>query len=78
MTCPIIVKPMSMVTIYSVLRVGIRFRRSSLGGSVANARAAILFMIRLIQSIWTAVKGEDSTEMAPMKTMVSATRLTVS
>ena len=34
-----------------------RRRRSSVGGSVASAREANVSMIRLTQSIWTALSG---------------------
>lgn len=48
------------------------------GGSVAKARAARVSMIRLTQSIWTAVNGESLSITDPKKTINMATTLTVS
>lgn len=38
---------------------GLRNRRDSVGGSVANARDARVSMMRLTHSIWTAFRGES-------------------
>ena len=51
---------------------------SALGGSVAKAKAPIVSMMRLTQSICTEVRGGSDTTTPPKKTMNMATQLTVS
>ena len=51
---------------------------ASVGGSVARAKEARESMIRLSHSIWTAVKGDSWTAIAPMQAVLTATMLTVS
>lgn len=58
--------------------VGGLYMTSRRGGSVASASAAKVSMIRLTQSIYTAVRGESLKMTEPMKTMHKATTLTVS
>ena len=48
------------------------------GGSVANAKAAKVSIIRLTQSICTEVSGGSAKITLPAKTMNRATTLTVS
>jgi len=50
---------------------------SSLGGSVANASAAKVSIIKLTQSIYTAVNGGSEKINAPENTTKSATTFTV-
>ena len=64
-------------TIFSKRDYGSRKSKESLGGSVAKASAAKVSMIKLTQSIWTAVSGGSVKMSEPEKTMKSATRLTV-
>ena len=63
---------------FSFLDCGGRFRSLSDGGSVANARAAKVSIIRLTQSICTEVSGGSAKITLPAKTMNRATTLTVS
>jgi hypothetical protein len=65
------------VMIASVLLYGYCRSRASLGGSVANARAAKVSMIRLTQSIYTDVRGESPSTTEPRNTRNIATTLTV-
>ena len=51
---------------------------SSGGASVARARAAKVSIIRLIQRIWTALRGVSIVTTALKNTMKQATTLTVS
>lgn len=69
---------MSSVTIESLDGCGFLVRILTSGGSVAKARAARVSMIRLTQSIWTAVNGESLSITDPKKTINMATTLTVS
>ena len=57
---------------------GFRFRRSSVGFSVASAREANVSMIRLTHSIWMALRGLSVMVKAEMMVSVTATMLTVS
>ena len=50
----------------------------SVGESVASAREARESMIRLTQSICTAVRGDSWTVRAPTQAVATATMLTVS
>ena len=66
------------VIIFSVREYGILNSSYSAGGSVANARAARVSMIKLTQSIWTGVNGDSLITAAPRKAIKIATTLTVS
>mmetsp|Transcript_10095 Transcript_10095/g.25250 ORF Transcript_10095/g.25250 Transcript_10095/m.25250 type:complete len:216 (-) Transcript_10095:1982-2629(-) len=57
---------------------GLRLSRSSVGDSVASASDANESMIRLTQSICTAVRGLSSSTHAPTNATTMATTLTVS
>jgi hypothetical protein len=57
---------------------GFLFNISSNGGSVARAKAANVSIMRLTQSIYTALRGESLRKTLPMKTMNIAAMLTVS
>ena len=57
---------------------GWRLSSFSEGGSVASARAANVSMIRLIQSIYTALRMASSNIMALIKVVTTATTFTVS
>ena len=50
---------------------------ASVGCSVARAKEARESMIRLSHSIWTAVRGDSWTAIAPMHAVVTATMFTV-
>jgi hypothetical protein len=56
----------------------LRFKMLSPGGSVAKARAAKVSIIKLIQSIYTALRGESFRKTDPKKTIAKATTLIVS
>ena len=62
----------------SILWVRFAFKILSPGGSVAKARAAKVSMIKLIQSIYTALSGESFRKTDPKKTIARATTLIVS
>lgn len=64
-------------TIFSNRLTGYLSSKASLGGSVANASAANVSIIRLTQSIYTAVSGGSVNIIAPENTMNRATKLTV-
>lgn len=64
-------------TIFSNLLTGCLSKSASLGGSVAKAKAAKVSIIRLTQSICTAVKGGSEKIRAPANTMNRATKFTV-
>ena len=51
---------------------------ASVGDSVARAREARESMMRLSQSIWTAVRGDSWTAIAPIQAVLTATIFTVS
>ena len=61
----------------SVLPNGLVLNKSSVGASVARAKAAKASMIKLTQSIWTALNGESSTVNAPIILTAKATMFTV-
>lgn len=69
---------MTAVIIASVFGYGYLSKISSGGASVARARAAKVSIIRLTQSIWTALRGVSVVTTAPKNTMNIATTLTVS
>ena len=52
---------------------GLRFRMLGVGGSVANARAANVSMIKLTHKSWTAVSTEVSVLLATADTNVNTT-----
>lgn len=52
---------------------GFRSRILSVGGSVANARAPIVSIIKLTQSSWTAVRTDVSVLLATADTKVNMT-----
>lgn len=64
--------------IFSFREYGIRNKSSSLGGSVAKAKAASVSMMRLTHNICTGVKGDSLIITAPKNAMKIATILTVS
>jgi hypothetical protein len=64
-------------TIFSNRLTGYLSSSASLGGSVANASAANVSMIRFTHNICTAVSGGSVNIIAPENTMKRATRLTV-
>ncbi len=68
---------MTEVTIVSFLPCGLSLSSSSVGGSVARARAAKVSMIKFTQSIYTDVKGESPSTTPPMKAINIATTFTV-
>lgn len=55
--CPKIFLHITLVMKFPFLPTGVLFIKSSLGGSVANARAPRVSMIMLTQRSWTAVRG---------------------
>lgn len=57
---------------------GLRSSRSGVGISVARASEASVSMIRLTQSIWTALSGESWMKHAPKNATMTATTFTVS
>jgi hypothetical protein len=68
---------MVALTIFSNRLTGYLSSNASLGGSVARANAANVSIIKLTQSIYTAVSGGSLKIIAPENTMKRATRLTV-
>jgi len=66
------------VIIASSFGYGCLSKISSGGASVARARAAKVSIIKLTQSIWTALRGVSVVTTAPKNTMNIATTLTVS
>ena len=64
-------------TIFSKRLTGCLSNSWSLGGSVANANAAKVSIIRLTHNICTAVNGGSDKIKAPANTMNKATKLTV-
>jgi len=77
MPCPIMFLHMTESTILSNLLDGFLSNKASEGGSVARARAANVSIIRLTQSICTAVRGGSLKIIAPENTIKSATKLIV-
>jgi hypothetical protein len=65
------------VKIASFLEYGLSFSNASLGGSVANARAAKVSIIRFTHNIYTDVNGDSPKTTPPKNTMNIATILTV-
>jgi hypothetical protein len=64
------------VTIGLSFLYGYLLRISSAGGSVANARAPRVSIIKFTQSIYTALRGESLRITDPKNTIAIATMLT--
>ena len=79
MDCPTIIFHIVTVIRGADFGSGLRFRMLGVGGSVANARAAKVSIIKLTQRSWTAVKTEVSLPLptAEMKVKTTAVMLTV-
>lgn len=74
---PIICLIIRGVIIKSVFLTGLSFSNSSLGGSVAKAKAAKESMIKLIHNIWTALKIDSFNITEDIKVQITATKFTV-
>lgn len=77
--CPMIIFHIVIVISGADLGSGRRFKIDSEGGSVANARAANVSMIKLTQSSCTAVRTDVSSSLATaeIKVRMTAVMLTV-